>query len=305
MTVECEWSVIEENSSQNNKEGSERSAIGHVRPPGETPIDKTGGKPKVESSDEKEKLSRKLLVEIVKDDELKPFEKETLALTRRTLRLTVWAVVIAAIGAAFVLGQLQQMTWNNQILSSQSESAVASTIESERNTRAQIRAMQDQVDAIQRQMRIDERAWVGVKGTKLSFEKAPTGAARLACWVEIVNTGKTFAIDTTVVGTVDTRHKPADIDQFMHNPPSPTTTGSRTILMPGGVIILNLSSPTFLYPEDVHAIEEGSAKFLYIFGSIKYLDVFGYKHTTHYCTFYKDGGPKDCPTGNWTDSDLE
>jgi hypothetical protein len=154
--------MIEENPGHDSKKGSEQSSGSVANPPAETPIDKTSGKPSGKSGEEKPKQPRKLLVEIAKGDELAPFEKETLRVAKQTYRLTLWAIVIAAVGAAFVLEQLQQMTWNNQILAGQSESAVAGAVESERNTRAQINAMQDQVDAIKRQMRQDQRPYIEV-----------------------------------------------------------------------------------------------------------------------------------------------
>lgn len=122
--------------------------------------------------------------------ELQPFE-------RKTLKLGVFAVVGAFVTAVLFLIQIKVTSHQNQILSSQAISGVAQAIAEERNTsqqlkllRKQAKSAQGQVDAIKRQMRLDQRPWLYISNAiQLVFEVGkPVGAA-----IQIKNVGKTPA----------------------------------------------------------------------------------------------------------------
>lgn len=295
--------MIEENSSQDSKQGSQQSSGADRKQPPETSVNKIGGKPSGIPPKGEPKQPRKLLVEILKDDELRPFEKETLGVAKQTFRLTLWAVIIAAIGAAFVLGQLQQMTWNNQILASQSESAVTGAIESERITREQLKIARDQataaknsVEAIQNQMRLDQRAWVTVD----VGEKAGNFS------VNMHNTGRTPALNVTyTVGFTPGKlgvipDVEGDLKKSNSSTPMPLPKNLPPDMLDrlkkegvirerpptGFVIAPDKSEIASYYGTKFSQVIGSDAQRIYIQGRITYDDVFGHKHETFFCYWY-------------------
>lgn len=145
-----------------------------------------------------------MLVQLVGGEDLKPFEERTIALTeesvtisRGTYRVAVFGFLAALAAAVFVGVQVHEMTKQTQILASQSEAAAAGAAMGELNTRKQLaiaqqqaQAAQDSVDAIKRQMRQDQRAWLKITvpdAIHLRFMEPITANMR------IVNIGKTVA----------------------------------------------------------------------------------------------------------------
>ncbi|HXM95758.1 MAG TPA: hypothetical protein VOA64_16150 [Candidatus Dormibacteraeota bacterium] len=299
--------MIEENSSNQSKQNPEQPSGGVTSPSRPSSIDNTGGKPTNDDPGSKPKQPRKFLVEIIGDDELKPFEQETLRLARETLKLgkrqasfTIWAIGVAAIAAAFVYGQIWQATWNNQILASQSESAVVGAIETERNTRAQLKiaqtqanAAQESVKAIQRQMRQDQRAWMTISSGNTDFAKKTVESKEVLVTIPITitNTGKTPAkrvVTEIVVENVS-----------MSKAPSFSYVVARTTDV-GGAILPNAAHQIAVQPlEFVPETKEFRTKplsdleyqellagksYMATYGRIEYKDVFGVKHWFKFCS---------------------
>ncbi len=94
---------------------------------------------------------------LVGDDELKPFEQQTLDISRRTYRLTVVAALIAFGAAIFVGVQVEEMTNQTQILASQTESASAGSLMDGMNTRKQLAIAQQEVDVLTKQLTYNQR----------------------------------------------------------------------------------------------------------------------------------------------------
>lgn len=307
--------MIEEDSNQNSKQSSQQSSDADPKSAAEPSADKPVSNPNEPSPQIQPKQSRKLLVEIVKDDELKPFERETLELARQTLglsrsqtRLTIWAIVIAAIAAAFVWAQLKQMTWNNQILASQSESAVAGAIESERNTRAQIKVAQDQataaqesVKAIQKQMRQDQRAWMHFSETKITMTANAQGEVDVTVPLTMFATGKTPAKKVRMEFAMEiVKNEQNGITGFPYAyiPRLQDTTG---IIVPGepqstftvhllkGIKGTQLAETRLLSVNEYQDLVKGKT-FLIVYGRIRYRDIFNIPHETRYCHFLSPSG---------------
>lgn len=113
--------------------------------------------------------TKPVFVKIVGGDELEPFEQQTLAISRKTYWVAVFAFAAAVIAAAFVGVQVKEMTYQTQIFASQSEGANAGALMDEMNTRKQLaiaqtqaKAAQDSVTVIRQQMRIDQQGWVAL-----------------------------------------------------------------------------------------------------------------------------------------------
>jgi hypothetical protein len=158
--------MIEENSSNQSEQCSEQPAntdLGSTQIPS---VQDIGSNPANPPADRKPKQPKKIIVEVIRDEELKPFEEETLKIARdardianNQTRLTVWAVVVAAIAGMLVLGQIQESTWNNQILAAQTESAIQSASESSIATRKQLEMTDKQIQIAQRQIALSEKVF--------------------------------------------------------------------------------------------------------------------------------------------------
>ncbi len=154
--------------------------------------------------------AKPFFVQEVGGDDLEPFEEQTLALSRETLvisrrtyRIAFYAFLAAAVAAAFVGVQVKEMTYQTQILASQSESAVAGSLMDGMNTRKQLgiaqqqaKAAQDSVNAIRRQTIQQVRPWMSIEKVNVPEDESL-----------IVN--KRIIITTVAVTVKNIGHSPA------------------------------------------------------------------------------------------------
>jgi len=123
-------------------------------------------------------------------------EKDLSTFERQMLWATWVAVIVAGLTGIILYSQFRIMGDQTKILSDQGISAIAGAIESERNTREQLRianaqaqAAQDSVRAIQQQMRQDQRPWLDIEFSDIVWaENQPLGVS-----MTLVNKGKTPA----------------------------------------------------------------------------------------------------------------
>jgi hypothetical protein len=116
--------------------------------------------------------SQPLLVRLVRGDDLKPFEvqtlaiaKETLTISRRTYWISIFGFLAALAAACFVGVQVAEMSDQTQILASQSEGASAGALMDEMNTRKQL-------DIVQKQAKAAEESADAAKSQLIQTEKA-------------------------------------------------------------------------------------------------------------------------------------
>ena len=147
-------------------------------------------------------------------DGLEPFEEQTLAISREALTITkrtYWIAILgflAAVAAAtFVALQVKEMSYQTQIMGSQSESAAAGAAIGETNTRKQLAIAQEQaeaaqksVKAIQRQTQIDQRAWI-IAG-KTEFQALLIGKP-IKVQIAFLNDGRSPAMNVRDHGYCD------------------------------------------------------------------------------------------------------
>lgn len=254
-------------------------------------IDRT---PVTEPAQGKPRQPRKILIEIAKDGEMTSFERNSLDIASSQLDFTKGAVLVAIIASVFVYLQIKEMTYNNQILASQSESATAASIADEINTRKQIgiaqqqaSAAQQSVTAIQRQMRTDQRPWMRLT---LDFSPMEVAHAVLAGRANILNFGKTPAKRVFSLFYVEK----------VENGKVPTFKPTKQVAgFSAGTIFPNLPPPQegfrpyyFLTPEEGKAFGKGTVFFV-VFGTVTYEDFFHVKHWTKFCQYEASatGGP--------------
>jgi len=276
---------------------------------------------------EKPKQPRKLVVEISKDDQLTPFEVETLALARQTAgiaqrqeRFTFWAVVVGGIAALLVLVQIMEMSLSNQILATQTESAIVSANQADLFTREQlkvsqqqVKAAQDSVIAVQNQVAQEQRA-------RLVFDPPAVSTKYIvgqpiALTILVKNIGRTPArnyVGRAIIEIVKQGHPPT----FSYRR-SQMFNRAGAVFQNFGIPFQILTTkdnpqlesraePAPLSEADFENVHSGKA-YIAVYGRFDYQDIFGKPHWLTFC-FYEDpsGTPVSaykCTQYNDVDSD--
>lgn len=223
---------------------------------------------------------------------------ETLAIAKKTYRLTKFGFWIALGAAVFVGVQVREMTNQSEILASQSEGANAGALMDEMNTRRQLaiaqqqaKAAQDGVDAIRKQMRQDQRAWIKIT----SNDPMGTGGGYpVVTPVHIINTGKTPALNyvlESLIKILPIKQEPVfDYSQGDHG------RNNGGILYPADTRDMEASTYakdawTKPQPEKLALSRTDYERFLagknyiIVYARVTYWDIFGVKHWTHFCNW--------------------
>jgi hypothetical protein len=130
--------------------------------------------------------------------------------------------------------------------------------------------------------KLEQRAWIAY--TQMSVTNL-ADSQPLRCDVKIVNSGKTFALDVDLPGALQTSYIGLEdaIEQasrsFKKQPPH------SNVIFPGVDSAIPSATDTALTPGQVSEIRLGRLK-VYLFGDVKYKDIFKEEHVTHYCGHY-------------------
>lgn len=127
----------------------------------------------------------------------------------------------------------------------------------------------------------DERAWIAVKEMKITQLVA---GKVLMGEVVIVDTGRTPGVDAAFPGGIQTGKSLEDAMGQYTRLKQPFFYPA--VLFPGIDQILPSSTLETLDEGQVRVIEIGALQ-IYLIGDIRYNDVFGNLHTTHYCGKYR------------------
>ena len=242
-----------------------------------------------------------------REEEIEEIEKGMSAFERKMIPLTWFGLAIAAITGVFLYSQFRVMTDQTKILSDQNTSAVAGAIESERNMRAQIKVMQDQVNAIQKQMRQDQRPYIGITlggpgpgkdfGIKMSgsvlhlplkmtvLGKTPARHVHGRLFLEIVKINQDPLLEKNTVPALDTfagivfPNVPEEFDAVRIKPKKGNKLGEFDLLKDSEA-------------SDVLAYRS----YLAAYGTYTYDDAFDIKHWTKFCVSFHVNGPIVYPT---------
>ena len=244
-----------------------------------------------------------ILVQLVGGDDLEPFEERTLALTRdsletsrRTHRVAVFGFWAAVAAATFVGIQVKEMSYQTQIMGSQSESAAAGAALGELNTRKQLaiaqkqaRAAQDGVTAVQSQTQADQRAWVQMGTIPNGIDTVDN--APITARVFIGTIGKSpaknisggFAMDvygSNEMPELDLGSKHT-LDHFSTGISFPNDTHGFQIE------VFNRSVPSKIKPPlvlpDINEKVNAGESYVVIWGKTTYDDIFGIHHWVRFC----------------------
>ncbi len=203
--------MAEDQSSKQNKQGSQTGPSDVAQPQVQAPI--VPKQPNPQPAAQGTEPAKPVFVQLVGGDELEPFEEQSLAISRQSLAISqnalqisrqpYWIAILAfaaaAIAAAFVGVQVKEMSYQTQIMASQSEGANAGALMDEMNTRKQLaiaqqqaRAAQDQVRTLQQNFIKEERPYVWFTNQPQNVNFDPVN--KCASWTEhITNYGKSTA----------------------------------------------------------------------------------------------------------------
>jgi hypothetical protein len=153
------------------------------------------------------------------------------------------------------------------------------------------------VKTAQASMRLDQRAWIGIKGVRdlhLEIGHAPS------LTVVFINTGKTPAIKATISSYIE--YVPPH-ERAAENVPGSVDEASNTTISPGEEqwSVLNKSQLVLTSAiADAIALRTGN---LYVRSVITYDDIFARHHSTHYCgVASRDlSSIGSCADGNYSD----
>jgi hypothetical protein len=225
-------------------------------------------------------------------------------------RIAIAGTLLAAVTAALFYVQLNEMTSQTLILSSQSQSAAASSLMDGMNTRKQLaiaaeqaRAAQESVAAIQRQIRQDQRAWMQISAKIQPIVLNPNHR-NLVIPLHIVNIGKTSAMDVLTEANLEVvpiKEKPDlsyDDRKHWHD--------FSGLVFQGESSSYDINAEKLAFgPSDYDLITSGRAYFVY-FARVSYRDIFGVKHWTHFCGAHNLVGvrytPRKCADYNRVDN---
>ena len=213
-------------------------------------------------------------------------------------------MLVAAVTLVVFYRQFQEMGKQTAILSKQAEQAARDSDNAAKSTEQQIAiatkqatAAQKSVDVVQRQMRLDERAWIKAIPGNADDEPAKVDfkiGNFVRDTVEIKNIGKTAAQRVKVeVGAERLAIADAPSLSFRKGHVGITTIGD---LYP---VPDRLSIPIFwatsydreaqpfkriLQSTDFNDFQSGITYFVF-YGRVSYVDIFGVRHVTKFCAF--------------------
>lgn len=217
-------------------------------------------------------------------DALSKFERRVLTAT--------WAGVVVAAGTGILIySQFRVMSDQTLILSSQTISAAADSIESGRRVERQLAiaeqqaiAAKDSAEAIQRQMRQDQRPWVRITTGALKLSENDF----LRIPVHIASLGKTPArtVRTDIVIRKISRNEPL---QFLYDAHHDWDTEG-ILYTDAPVQFEATGGPTKISGSDLRDLNEGRA-YVIFYGTTTYTDLFQKQHWTKFCgwTAFKTG----------------
>jgi len=221
--------------------------------------------------------------------------------TQNAIRWTAFGAFAAAIFYAGISGlmfhemhvQTAQLFRQGDIENAGASHRAAETSLQLNNAKRQADAAQKNVNAIQQQMRVDQRAWVSVATVGSDLAQP---LQFLETKVEIRNTGKTPAKNLSFIVMPEIREKGSIYAQYPPHPPlvpyAPLGVElwgfhSHGVVAPNASISQTsriLAHPGVLLPDEAAGLDAGWL-ILYVHGRIEYTDIFNRLDWTTFCFF--------------------
>ena len=210
--------------------------------------------------------------------------------------LAIVAAILAALGLCILYMQTKLVSRQIGIMKTQttltgkamkradkrSKAALkASTERSQASLEASAAQSKAALDASIKASRLDQRAWVGLKSGRLvTFEaNKPITAV-----VVLTNTGKTIALAARKKLAIHGSATGVDINRLASRELS-RVTAAPSILYPNLDISMYVSTHRPATEEEIRRINAGTG-FIYVFGEMRYTDIFDRPHVTLFCGVY-------------------
>jgi len=206
--------------------------------------------------------------------------------------LTALLMVVGIVTAIVFYGQFQQMYNQTEILSGEAERAAGDAVTTRRYGRQQLREMQMQTAAIQRQMRQDQRAWMNFSVETVSPPNPrpqggfPEIGQPFFIRVTFHNIGKSAALNVKTCS--GERYLVAE-ETPDFKCPNKAYVSSGTVF-PGPVATFSDLVLTQRFLEADRDNMMSNQWNVWVFGRVKYDDIFGVHHWFDYCAHLLSGG---------------
>jgi hypothetical protein len=197
--------------------------------------------------------------------------------TQNSVRKAAWAAFIAAsiysIIAACQLHEMQKATRATQDAANAAKDGVT--------------VAEKSIGATIDNFHLDQRAWVGVTqfgSSSATQNDAPyiEAGKEVRFIARFTNSGKTPAKTTRTDIAFQFLPKGVQLSPTLKEP-NPPITASTFIVQPGATHFLQTLPTVFSAPQIVAATQ--GQLVLYVYGTIRYQDVFGKEHSTEFCAF--------------------
>jgi hypothetical protein len=307
--------VTEETNSEKEKpQGNVDPAktgesIPPVQPPQQAPIpplppsteSQVSGNVGAEKSETNLKKCEEISVRIVKEGNLTPFEEKTLYWTRVAFFLVLATLVVGVLTLIVLSCQLDVM--QKGLTDAESDSGT-----SRRHARQQLRALQSQVEAIQTQMRQDQRPYISVSlggpGPGKPFEVKMTANNILHLPLRMMVSGKTPA--RHVHGRLFVEIVSVNQDPLLDGNTAPALDTLAGVVFPNEPQELNAIRMKAkkgnklgefdLLKESEHRAIFSYQSYLAAYGIYTYDDAFDIHHWTKFCVSWHAESPIVYPT---------
>ena len=160
----------------------------------------------------------------------------------------------------------------------------------------QLRATQEQTRILQAQHVNDTRAWVTVKGANLTQFREGQPITAL---IVFLNSGKSPALNVTIHNNIQLRDSPVPIPMPLTPANALALAPSIGVAAPQGEFGNSITSKGILIAQNIEDIWQNKKR-LYVWGRIKYDDIFKQQRSTDYCLVNKVGTTNfdACPNNN-------
>jgi len=180
-------------------------------------------------------------------------------------------------------------------------SAARAAETSAKNSDRIARGSEDTVKAAQASMRLDQRAWIGVKATSITAVEGQPFSVK----VEVTNTGKTPALNAH--GLTNAEEIVVGVGKLTSeatwaNSVEAGVTWSRATVYPGGTVFGSVKDSGVLTRDGIALVTKGTHR-IYVRVVYDYDDIFGRPHKLRYCgVLSRDLTTlEQCDSGNYAD----
>jgi len=217
------------------------------------------------------------------EERMSSFERSTLRLGRYGLAVTV----LTGIFIALQWYEMHSGASDTRTLAESAKKQAENTGTQLGIAERQVKATQDQVDAIKRQMRQDQRAWISAASETFGIQGIPVVGQPFVIRTIFKNIGKSAALHLRTCTGADFLPKeqisdfkcPGGIKHFVNS----------GTMFPGSANFVDLPITPAIQSGDRDKILSNNWN-MWVYGRVEYTDVFGVPHWSNFCSHLLSGG---------------